>query len=88
MPDEKAMLQLIDERDAAEEALSQAYYLVTGRSPEWSNKFGHTQALEDIKEACAILRQAAKANQRNIAALKALARKPEKKTPTSRWKAR
>lgn len=57
---ERDMLQLIDERDAAEEALSQAYYIVIGRSPEWSNKFGHAQALEEIGDACEVLKQAAR----------------------------
>jgi len=53
--------KLIDERDRAEEALSQAYYLVIGRSPEWSNLFGHAEALEEIEEACEVLRKAARA---------------------------
>ena len=53
---ERQMLQLIDERDDAEQALSQAYYLVTGRSPEWSNKFGHQDALEDIGDTMALLK--------------------------------
>lgn len=52
--------QVIQERDDAEEALSQAYYLVTGRSPEWSNHFGHKEALEEIDEAQRLLRDAAK----------------------------
>lgn len=34
---ERSIEQLVTERDDAEQALSQAYYLVTGRSPEWSN---------------------------------------------------
>lgn len=55
---EAAMLQVIDARDAAEEALSQAYYLVTGRSPEWSNLFGRAEALTDIEDACDMLRLA------------------------------
>ena len=46
---EKEHLQTIDERDKAEDALSQAYCLVTGSSPEWSNLFGYDQAIEDIK---------------------------------------
>jgi hypothetical protein len=57
---ERKIKQLILERDDAEQALSQAYYLVTGRSPEWSNLFGHDQALEDIKDACEVLKMAAK----------------------------
>ena len=52
--------ETIRERDDAEEAMSQAYYLVTGRSPEWSNNFGYEQALEDIKDACELLRKAAR----------------------------
>lgn len=54
--DESAMLQLIDERDAAEQALSQAFYLTTGRSPEWSNLFGHDEALQEIKDALDTMR--------------------------------
>lgn len=51
-----AQEQLCTERDAAEEALSQAYYLITGKSPEWSNLFGHVQALEEIDDAQKALR--------------------------------
>lgn len=49
--------QLINERDNAEEAISQAYYLITGKSPEWSNLFGHAEALEEIDKAQTLLRQ-------------------------------
>lgn len=59
--EERAMLQLIDERDAAEECLSQMYYLVTGNSPEWSNFFGHEQALEYVSDALALLKKSAMA---------------------------
>ena len=52
----KAHLQTIDERDRAEEALSQAYYLVIGHSPEWSNLFGHEEAVEEIDDAQKCLR--------------------------------
>ena len=31
MDDERAILQVIDERDKAEETLSQMYFLITGR---------------------------------------------------------
>lgn len=58
--DERQLLQLIDERDNAEEALSQAFYIVTGRSPEWSNLFHHNEALEEIKDAVSVLKQAAR----------------------------
>lgn len=57
---EPKVLQLIDEQDAAEEALSQAYFFVIGRSPEWSNLFGHKQALEEIGDAIYLLKRAAK----------------------------
>ena len=52
--------QVIQERDDAEEALSQAYYLVTGRSPEWSNIFGNKEALEEINDTQRMLREVAK----------------------------
>lgn len=57
---ERSLEQAIGERDAAEECLSQMFYLVTGRSPEWSNKFGHAQALEDVGDVMAALKRAAK----------------------------
>jgi chromosome segregation ATPase len=52
----KEHLQTIDERDRAEETLSQAYFLITGRSPEWSNLFGYDEALEDIDDTQKCLR--------------------------------
>lgn len=55
--EERDQLQLIVQRDAAEEALSQAYFLITGRSPEWSNLFGHDEALEEIDAAQQTLRK-------------------------------
>jgi hypothetical protein len=67
----KAHLQTIDERDRAEEALSQAYFLVTGRSPEWSNLFGHDEAIEDIDDAQKSLRAEIKTLEAKNAALKA-----------------
>jgi hypothetical protein len=48
---EAEILKVIDERDAAEEALAQAYFLVMGHSAEWSNIFGHAEALEEIGDA-------------------------------------
>jgi hypothetical protein len=57
---ERTELQLIDERDAAEEAMSQAYYLVTGRSPQWSNMFGYSEALEEIGDAITLLKESLK----------------------------
>lgn len=52
--------QMMAERDDAEEAMSQAYYIVTGRSPEWSNMFGYKEALEEIEDALSVLRQTIK----------------------------
>jgi hypothetical protein len=57
---DRALTQTVGERDAAEECLSQMYYLVTGHSPEWSNKFGHADALEDVGDVIAALKEAAK----------------------------
>lgn len=47
---EREILAVIDQRDAAEEALSEAYRIVTGDTPEWSNGFGHKEALAEIEE--------------------------------------
>lgn len=57
---ERSLDQAIRDRDNAEECLSHIYYLVTGRSPEWSNKFGYPQAIEDIEDVMAALKAAAK----------------------------
>jgi hypothetical protein len=59
---ERQMLEVIDQRDSAQEAFSQAYFLITGRSPEWSNMFGFAEALEDIDAAQQALRKAVNAN--------------------------
>lgn len=58
--EERAHEKTIGERDDAEQALSQAYFLVTGRSPEWSNNWGHAECLEEIGDAVALLKAAAK----------------------------
>lgn len=70
-PEEKAILQLIDEREEAAEAMSQAYYLVIGKSPEWSNVFGYKQALEEIDIAQRMLREAIKSPQPDLTPFKA-----------------
>lgn len=57
---EREISGLIDERDKAEEAVSQAYYLIIGRSPEWSSAFGFKEALEEIDDAQHLLRESAK----------------------------
>ena len=71
---ERAHLQTIDERDAAEEALSQAYYLITGESPEWSNNFGKEAALEQIDDAQRMLRETVKQAESRLATLTEKAR--------------
>lgn len=53
---ERALEQLVDERDQAMEFGSQAYYLVTGISPEWSNLRGYALATQEIDEALQLLR--------------------------------
>jgi hypothetical protein len=50
--------QVIAERDAAEDALSAAFALVTGREPEWSNLFGYPEALAEMREATTVPRPA------------------------------
>jgi hypothetical protein len=44
------------EIDEVRQALSQAYFLVTGRSPAFSETFGTKEALADIDDACRLLR--------------------------------
>lgn len=55
--DSEMAMQTLRERDDAEQALSQAYYLVVGRSPEWSSTWHHQECLDEIKDACTILRR-------------------------------
>lgn len=47
----KAESELIDERDEAQQALSQIYYIVFGQSAEWSNLYGIENAVEDITDS-------------------------------------
>ena len=68
----KLLLEACKERDDAEQALSHAYYLITGKSPEWSNLFGHAEALEEIDTAQYLLRT-------EIASFKRLEREQETK---------
>src|SRR3546814_637262 len=51
--EEQSHSRTIDERDAAEKALSDAYAIVTGRPPEWSNHFGYKDALDEMADALA-----------------------------------
>lgn len=48
---------LLDDRNRIEQDLSQAYYLVTGKSPAWSDTFGRREALEEIKDTLTVLRK-------------------------------
>jgi hypothetical protein len=68
---EESLLATIDERDAAAEAMSQAYYLVIGRSAEWSNLFGYEQANEDIGDAVESLKAHIRDRDAQIADLRA-----------------
>lgn len=74
---EKEALELMAERDDAEEALSQAFYLVTGRSPEWSNSFGFTEALQEIEDSVNVLKARVKQLQHPRPAFVARARAME-----------
>lgn len=68
--------QTCKERDAAEQALSQAYFLIVGHSPEWSNNFGHQHALEAIDDAQRTMRQTIGGLQAENARLRPEAEKP------------
>jgi hypothetical protein len=48
---ERAELQLINERDAAEDAFCEAYCMIVGRSPEFTSATGYRELLEDIRES-------------------------------------
>lgn len=73
--DVAALEKAVDERDSAEEAMSQAYYVVTGKSPEWSNLFGYEQANEEIADVVAVLKQVAKTATIDVAAWDGMAAK-------------
>ena len=53
----KFMTQLVDERDEAEGAIDQAYEIVTGKTPEWSNNFGFRDACHGIEAQLATMTQ-------------------------------
>lgn len=48
---ERHQLQLIDERDAAEEAFIEAFFLIVGRPLEFSSAYGYREALDDMQES-------------------------------------
>lgn len=58
--DENEILQVIGERDHAEDVISKIYLLITGKEPEWSNIFGYSNALEEIKDEVFALREKVK----------------------------
>lgn len=49
--EEASHLDTIAQRDAAEEALSDAFIAVTGQNPDWSSLFGYREALDEIDGA-------------------------------------
>lgn len=55
-PDAAQFDRVVQKVDDAEQALSQMYYLVIGRSPRWSKTFGHQEALDEVKDAVALLK--------------------------------
>lgn len=52
----KAVSSQLERLTGAQEAFSQAYYLITGRSPKWSSEFGSPEALQEIDDAQRLLR--------------------------------
>lgn len=84
---EKSESQLVDERDFAEEVISQAYFLITGRSPEWSNLFGYPQALDEIDDAQRLLRQQLAAKDAIIKQLEGAVRGFESSSNTNHFRA-
>lgn len=57
--EEASHLETIDRRDEAEECVSDIYFKVIGRSPEWSNNFGYAEALQEIEDAVSVLKTVA-----------------------------
>lgn len=53
--EESDHLRTIDQRDAAEDALSRMFQAVTGRVAEWSSAWGYTDAIEEVEEHVAAL---------------------------------
>ncbi|MDI6446191.1 ead/Ea22-like family protein [Cronobacter dublinensis] len=52
---EESELQLMEERDNAEEALADMYQAATGECPEWSNWFGYADAIDAVTDRVAEL---------------------------------
>ncbi|EFU1603879.1 protein Ead [Salmonella enterica] len=53
---ERSETQLINERDDAESALNDAYKVVMGQAPEWSNWFSFGNAIDEIELVCELWR--------------------------------
>ncbi|EBU6954184.1 protein Ead [Salmonella enterica subsp. enterica serovar Potsdam] len=53
---ERSETQLINERDSAESALNDAYKVVMGQAPEWSNWFNFENAIDEIELVCELWR--------------------------------
>lgn len=54
---ESAVEEAVKCREEAEEFGSHLYYLIIGKSAEWSNAFGYDQATEDVDDAQRALRE-------------------------------
>ncbi|WP_190320239.1 ead/Ea22-like family protein [Enterobacter hormaechei] len=52
---ERDETQLIEERDSAEQALSDMYEAAMGDRPEWSNLFGYADAIDDVAQRVSFL---------------------------------
>ena len=52
---ERDETQLIEERDSAEQALSEMYEAAMGDRPEWSNLFGYADAIDDVTQRVSFL---------------------------------
>lgn len=69
--EERKLEQAVDERDEAQQAISQIYHIVFGCSAEWSNNFGMDHAVEEITDAVNVLKTALAASQARVAELEA-----------------
>lgn len=55
--EDSSHLETIDDRDAAEEAISRAYRLVVGHRPEWSSAFSFEDAVTEIDECLFVMKR-------------------------------
>ena len=54
--DDKALTQVIEERDECEQVINDLYQAVMGYPPEWSNNFGYRDAVKDVVDYVHALR--------------------------------